>query len=273
MQNPYEGVGWAKRKVGSNELVRNQMNGLMNANGQYLSDARTRGANEGHRRGLLNSSLSAAGAEGSAIQAALPIASQDASTYKSAADMESGNEQQSTITGAQIAAQERANAASAASASAYAASSAAERAADRDWTDKRDIRNRGWSVEDRDFKDTASVRDRDAGYNYGRENRDAEYGYGRETRNSNQAFQRERENAGYANDQTVRNDNMFRDFMMPGIQSIASNPDYMANPEAMGGFFDFLGATAGRVSGRASPASTQGPVAKASRPQRSLRSQ
>ena len=262
MQNPYSGVGFARRTVGSNELVRNQMNGLMSAGGRYLSDARTRGANEGTKRGLLNSSLSAAGAEGAAIQAALPIASQDASAYRTAADMESGNEQQSTITGAQIAAQERSNAASAASASAYASSAAAERDADRKWNDQRDIRNRGWSVEDRNFGRDASVNDRDTGYAFGRENRDAEYAFGRENRDSAQAYGRENRDAGYANDQIVRNDTMYANFMQPWMDNVSRDPDMMANPEALGGFFDFMGNTTGRLSGRARPSRAAGPIAK-----------
>lgn len=194
-----------------------------------------------------NSTLASAAGQQAAIQSYLPIASQDASTYRSAADIESGNEQQSTITGAQIAAQERANAAAGASASAYASSAAAAREEERKWNDERDIRNRGWSVEDRNFNRDASVNDRDTGYSFQAADREANFGYGRENRDSAQGFQRERENAGYANDQTVRNDNMFQSFMMPFMNGAGSNPDFWANPEALGGFVEFIGGTTRRV--------------------------
>lgn len=246
MINPYK-VDFAKRTVGANELVRNQMNGLMNAGGQYLSSARARGVQEGGRRGLLNSSLSGAASEGAAINAALPIASQDANTYRSAADMQAGHEQQSTLTQAQIDAQDRASAAAQAASSAYAAAASGDRAADREWQDRRDVRNREWSVEDRNFGRDASVNDRDAEYNFRNTDREANFGYGRENRDSTQAFQRERENAGYANDQIARNDQMFQNFMMPFMQGAGSNPDFWANPEALGGFFEFLGSTNRRI--------------------------
>ena len=238
MINPY-GQTYAPRTVGRNELVKNQMSGLMNQGGKYLSDARTRGANETSRRGLLNSSLGAAGAESSAIQAALPIASQDASTYRSAADMQSGNEQQAHIVGAQIASNDRqAQASMNASASASAAA-AADRQAERDWLERNAERNRGWAVEDRNFGRTASVEDRDVGYSQANADREANFGYGREGRD----FQRERENAGFANEQQARNDSLFRDFMMPFLQGAGSSPDFWANPEALGGFIDFLSST------------------------------
>ena len=262
MDNPYSSYGFAKRIVGNNELVSNQLNRLTAQNGRYVGDARQRALGEAGRRGLTNSSLAAAGAEGAAIQAALPIASQDASAYRTAADMESGNAQQTSISNAQIAAQERSNAASAASASAYASSAAAERDADRRWNDQRDIRNRGWSVEDRNFGDKASVRDRDAGYSYGRENRDSEQAYGRENRDSTQAYGRENREAGFANDQVVRNDTMFANFIQPFADSIAGDPNLMANPEAMGGFFDFIGGTGRRVIGAPRTTKPSGSVAK-----------
>lgn len=260
MENPYSNVvdtkanvGFARRRVGSNELVRNQMNGLMNAGGQYLSNARTRGVNEGSKRGLLNSSLSAASGEGAAINAALPIASQDASTYRSAADMESGNEQQSTITGAQIAAQERASAESRASASAYAASASAAREEERKWNDARDIRNRGWSVEDRNFGRDANVQDRDAEYGFRNSDREANFGYGRENRDAGyNQFNMDRED-NQANDQTVRNDNMFASFMQPFMNGAGSNPDFWANPEALGGFMEFISGSSRRAVSPSGP--------------------
>ena len=54
---------------------------LMDENGQYLQNAEKRAVRASNRRGLLNSSISASGGVAAAIEAALPIAQQDANVY------------------------------------------------------------------------------------------------------------------------------------------------------------------------------------------------
>jgi hypothetical protein len=69
------------RNVTGNELVQNQMQGLMNRGGAYMQNAARRGMETANRRGLLNSSIASGAAERSSLEAAMPIAQADASTY------------------------------------------------------------------------------------------------------------------------------------------------------------------------------------------------
>ena len=63
------------------DTVAGQMTGLLSSDSPYLNLARTGAKLEANRRGLLNSSMAAGAGEAAAISAALPIASQDASTF------------------------------------------------------------------------------------------------------------------------------------------------------------------------------------------------
>jgi len=74
------------RQVTPDELVANQINQLLNSNSAYMRNARQRGNEQAASRGLLNSSIAAGTSQRAAIEAALPIASQDAATYTNAAD-------------------------------------------------------------------------------------------------------------------------------------------------------------------------------------------
>lgn len=69
------------RQVTGDELVYNQMNKYLDQNGAYIGSARRRGLEQSNARGMLNSSIAAGAAERSAIDAASPLAMQDASTY------------------------------------------------------------------------------------------------------------------------------------------------------------------------------------------------
>lgn len=70
-----------KRAVATNETVAGQLGGLLNQESSYITRARTRAAQTANSRGLLNSSIAAGAGEAVAIDAALPIASQDAQTF------------------------------------------------------------------------------------------------------------------------------------------------------------------------------------------------
>lgn len=73
------------RTVGPDELVENRLNNLTNdPNNQYLSQARGEAQRQAASRGLGNSSIAAGAGVRAAIQSALPIASQDASTFAQA---------------------------------------------------------------------------------------------------------------------------------------------------------------------------------------------
>lgn len=69
------------RQVTGNELVQDQMRGLMNRGGAYMQNAARRGLETANRRGLLNSSIASGSAERSSLEAAMPIAQADAATY------------------------------------------------------------------------------------------------------------------------------------------------------------------------------------------------
>ena len=77
---------WARskfieRQVQPEDTVTWQMQHLLDDQSPYITSARNRGMRQAASRGLLNSSMAAGAAEGAAIDAALPIAQQDASTY------------------------------------------------------------------------------------------------------------------------------------------------------------------------------------------------
>ncbi len=63
------------------DTVQGQITGLLDSDSRYIERARARGIGVANSRGLLNSSMAAGASEASAIDAALPIAQQDASTY------------------------------------------------------------------------------------------------------------------------------------------------------------------------------------------------
>lgn len=63
------------------DTVSGQLNTLLSSGSSYLDRARTSAQQWGESRGLLNSSMTAGAGEAAAIDAALPIASQDASIF------------------------------------------------------------------------------------------------------------------------------------------------------------------------------------------------
>lgn len=97
-----------QREVGSDATVRGQLEGLLSEGSKYLDIARQGAAEQANKRGFLNSTMAAGAGERAAIQSALPIASQDASTYHNqsltnqnannqALQYNAGNDQQMTL--------------------------------------------------------------------------------------------------------------------------------------------------------------------------------
>lgn len=72
--------------VGQNQLVSNQLTDLTRGNSKYIQDARQQALEQSARSGLMTSSIAAGNATRAAIQAALPIAQQDAARFGSVAD-------------------------------------------------------------------------------------------------------------------------------------------------------------------------------------------
>ena len=69
------------RDISSNETVSGQLQRLIAADSPYIQSARNAGLQAANSRGLINSNLAAGTSERAAIDAAAPIAAQDASTY------------------------------------------------------------------------------------------------------------------------------------------------------------------------------------------------
>jgi hypothetical protein len=73
------------RDVQGDELVAQQMAGLLAHDSPYLQQARLGAIQGANARGALNSSIAGGAAEAAAIQAAMPIAQSDAEAYRNAA--------------------------------------------------------------------------------------------------------------------------------------------------------------------------------------------
>jgi hypothetical protein len=73
------------REVQPDELSGNRITGLLDANNPYITNARRRGTEQAGSRGNINSSMAAGAAERSAIEAASPLALQEAGAFGTAA--------------------------------------------------------------------------------------------------------------------------------------------------------------------------------------------
>ena len=80
-----QGYSATNQAVTSDQLASDQMTELLAGDSPYIRQARQQGLLSSHGRGMLNSSASAGAAQAAAVQAALPIAQQDAATYGNAA--------------------------------------------------------------------------------------------------------------------------------------------------------------------------------------------
>lgn len=92
MYKPQGGTGSMPRGMGFSDgrsytremqpgmMVENRLESLANSRGNYMTNARQRGLEQAASRGNLNSSIAAGASERAALEAALPIASQDAQT-------------------------------------------------------------------------------------------------------------------------------------------------------------------------------------------------
>lgn len=75
-----------QRTIDPNELVQNQMNGILGANNEFLTNEEARAQRAAATRGLSNSTIAASAGREAAIRAALPIAQADAATFGRAGD-------------------------------------------------------------------------------------------------------------------------------------------------------------------------------------------
>ena len=78
--------GFRTRDVNPDELSGNQMNSLLDEKGRYIQRARSRAGAASNAAGLGFSSLAMGAAEGAAIDAAMPMAQQQAGAYTNVGD-------------------------------------------------------------------------------------------------------------------------------------------------------------------------------------------
>ncbi len=74
-------IGAVTGKVEGNQLVSNQLTGLLSGNNPYIQLAESKAKQQAAGRGLLNTTMAASAGREAAIGAAMPIAQQDANTY------------------------------------------------------------------------------------------------------------------------------------------------------------------------------------------------
>ena len=77
----YQGYDAVTDTVQDDSTVESRLNNLLSQGSDFMDRAAFRGTQMANRRGMLNSSMAAGAAQASAIDAALPIAQQDASTF------------------------------------------------------------------------------------------------------------------------------------------------------------------------------------------------
>lgn len=93
----YGALGPNTRQIGPDELVENRITGLLDSDNPYIQNARRRGERAAAQRGGLSSSIFAGASEAAAINAALPIAAQDAQTYSRVASENAAAINQNTL--------------------------------------------------------------------------------------------------------------------------------------------------------------------------------
>jgi len=81
-----------KKAVENNDLTSHHLKKLLDENSDYVKRGKTEGKQYAQSRGILNTTMGAAAAHGAAIDRAMPIASQDASTYNQRALTHIGEE-------------------------------------------------------------------------------------------------------------------------------------------------------------------------------------
>jgi hypothetical protein len=88
--------------VAPNQTVATNLNNIVADDSPLLQQARRRAMDTANARGLLNSSIAASAGESAVLDAALPIAQQDAATYNQAATNTANAKNQASLTNAQL---------------------------------------------------------------------------------------------------------------------------------------------------------------------------
>jgi hypothetical protein len=213
------------------------------------------------RRGFANVGASANAAEQAGLQAALPIASQDAATFAAA---ESQNQDALNAFEAEQLSQQRerdniAQMAAQMSGSSYHSAQAAERDLERRFQHERDM-----ATADRDWRTTERL----GGQDYGREGwqneteqqrADREWrtgerlgtqDYGRDMTREDQSWRGDQADRDRVENRWARIHDAATASQMGVLSTIMSDPAYFSDPDAAAGMMEFFANTWGRISGR-----------------------
>lgn len=270
-------AGTAVRQPTGDELVENRLTKLLAGDSAYIQNARTRGTKQAAGRGLLNSSLAGAASEASAVNAGLPIASQDASAFSAANAQNQNDLNAATLLKYQSDLGNQAN-----NAASYGGVSVMNLGGDeRDYAFRReqaaldrDLRRedreagREESGADRNFQREMTLSDRD----FRRQEGESDRQYGERMTRLGQDFQRgmagdEREygrdmlgrTQGFAAgqsalDRTQRNREMYTSIfggaMGQALGAMFSDPSFWGSPDAAAGFTERWGSTISGLLGR-----------------------
>lgn len=93
----FSALGPHTREVSPEETVQHQLQGLLSQDSPYMRQAELAGQRAAAARGALSSSMFAGASQAAAIQAALPIAAQDAQTYSRVASENAAAINQNTL--------------------------------------------------------------------------------------------------------------------------------------------------------------------------------
>lgn len=83
--------------IDKKQTVSGQMDDLLKSDSPYMQQAATAGQQFANKRGLLNSTMGAQASQNASIQAAMPIASQDAQTHNAFAGQQYGTQLQGSL--------------------------------------------------------------------------------------------------------------------------------------------------------------------------------
>ena len=249
------------RKPQRSATVEGRVTDITRGDGAYMTGARNRGRTEAMRRGFANVGASSAAAEQAGLQAALPIASQDAQTF---AQAESQNQDAlNAFEAEKIRRQEEKDqisfAANQMSGAVYHGAQADAAATERRYQHERDMSEaeRLWRTQERlggeDYgregwqNETAAQRE-DRLWRTGE--REGTQDYGRDMTREDQGFRARQADFDRIESRWARNFDAGTAAQMGVLSTIMSDPAYFDDPESAAGFMEFFSNTFGRISER-----------------------
>lgn len=255
-----------RRVVGRDELVENRLTSLLSGSSPYIQQARQRGINASASRGLRNSSLAGAASESAAIDASMPIASQDAATYAGASAQNADAANNTAMLRLQHELSNQTNRGNEASVTVYDDSRerewrAEQAALDRELHREDRAFGAGQTQADRDFQREMTLGDRafrrgegESERAYGERMQGLGFDFTREQDESAQAFQERIQDAAFQREAAQRNREMYQTMFGAGfgnaMNTVMSDPALWGDPDAAAGFMERWSQTMSSIFGR-----------------------